>query len=62
MKLRTIALAALFYVTYFALTLFLGGFALMWGSDYQWWAFAYVLLVPAALTWATVAVMTRQTR
>lgn len=61
MKMRT-WLGVLFFVLYFILGLFLGGFVLIWGSDYQWWSFALVILVPAALSWATVAVMKGRTR
>lgn len=62
MNLRSFGLGALFFVLYFVLGLFLGGFALMWGSDYQWWSFAIVILMPAALAWATVAAMRGRTR
>jgi acyl-coenzyme A synthetase/AMP-(fatty) acid ligase len=39
------------------LGLFLGGLALLRSTDYQWWAFVLLILVPALLSGATLALM-----
>ncbi|MDF9749590.1 hypothetical protein M2428_001027 [Arthrobacter sp. ES3-54] len=39
------------------LRLFLGGFALLWSTDYPWWAFVLLIMVPALLSWATLALL-----
>ena len=57
MKRRAIWLGIVFFVLYFLLGLFAGGIALLWSTDYQWWAFALLILVPALLAWGTIAVL-----
>lgn len=63
MKLFAYALTVLLYVyaLFFALALSLAGFTLIRVSGYQWWSFALVILVPAALARATLAVMKGRT-
>ena len=57
MNRRIIGLGIVFFVLYFALGLFLGGLALLWSTDYQWWAFVLLILVPALLSWVTLALL-----
>ena len=57
MNRRIIGLGIVFFVLYFALGLFLGGLALLWSTAYQWWAFVLLILVPALLSWATLALL-----
>jgi hypothetical protein len=57
MNRRIMGLGIVFFVLYFVVGLFLGGLALLWSSDYQWWAFVLVILLPALLSSATLAVL-----
>lgn len=54
MKLFASILAVLLYAyaLFFALALLLAGYTLIRVSGYQWWSFALVLLLAAALAWA----------
>lgn len=57
MNRRAIGLGIIFFVLYFVIGLFVGGFALLWGTDYQWWAFVLLILVPALVSWATLTLL-----
>ena len=42
---------------YFVLGLVVGGLVLLWSFHYQWWVFVLLILVPALLSWATLALL-----
>lgn len=65
MKLFASILAVLLhgYTLFFALSLLLACITLIWVTGFQWWSFAIVFLIAAALIWATRAAMkARRTR
>lgn len=57
MNRRIMGLGIVFFVLYFVLGLVVGGLVLLWSFHYQWWVFVLLILVPALLSWATLALL-----